>query len=171
MPMQHPKYSAARKQLISFLRTQGYNVHPEEVYCPDAEHCWVDVAAVKGKDYWAFEYKSRTDSIRRGLDQCRCYAKAFNYVVLVADRHRATSSPYFGSFKQNGFGVWTHVGIRFHTLLKPQRRLGARDSRAAVERQFKRILAKARQGSRNFRMVLSITNRYLLGRAVTGFGG
>jgi hypothetical protein len=151
MSTQHPKYSAARKQLISFLRTNGYNVHPQEVYCPDAEHCWVDVAAVKGQDYWAFEYKSRTDSIRRGLDQCRCYARAFNYVVLVADRYRATSSPYFGSFKQNGFGFWTHVGITFHPLLKPQRGLADKESRVVVERQFKHILTKG-QGDKDRKM-------------------
>jgi hypothetical protein len=143
MPIQHPKYSTARKQLISFLQTEGFKVHPEEVYCPDAEHCWVDVAAVKAQDYWAFEYKSRTDSIRRGLDQCHSYAKAFNYVVLVADRYRATSSPHFGSFKQNGFGVWSHVGFRFHPLLKPQRRLTTRDGRAIVERQFRSVIAEA----------------------------
>jgi len=142
MPPQHPKYSAARKQLISFLQTEGFRVHPEEVFCPDAKHCWVDVAAVKGQDYWAFEYKSRTDSIRRGLDQCHSYAKAFNFVVLVADRNRATSSPYFGNFKQNGFGVWSHVGIIFHPLLKPKRRLAAKNSRVVVERQFRRVLAE-----------------------------
>lgn len=145
MPTQHPKYPAARKQLISFLQTEGFRVHPEEVYCPDAKHCWVDVAALKGQDYWAFEYKSRTDSIRRGLDQCHSYAKAFNFVVLVADRNRATASPYFGNFKQNGFGVWSHVGIRFHPLLKPKRRLATKNSRAVVERQFRRIIGETEQ--------------------------
>ena len=145
MPTQHPKYPAARKQLISFLQTEGFKVHPEEVYCPDAKHCWVDVAALKGQDYWAFEYKSRTDSIRRGLDQCNSYAKAFNFVVLVANRNRATASPYFGTFKQNGFGVWSHVGIRFHPLLKPKRRLAAKNSRAVVDRQFKRIIGETEQ--------------------------
>jgi hypothetical protein len=145
MPVGHPKYSAARKLLISFLRTQRYKVHPQEVYCPDGEHCWVDVAALKDQDYWAFEYKSQKDSIRRGLDQCRCYSKAFNYVVLVADRNHATSSPYFGNFKQDGFGVWSHAGVRFHTLLNPQRRPVAKESRAIVERQFRRIIAEAQE--------------------------
>ncbi|MGA2626017.1 MAG: hypothetical protein ABSF63_03020 [Candidatus Bathyarchaeia archaeon] len=145
MPAQHPKYSAARKQLISFLQTEGFKVHPEEVYCPDAKHCWVDVAALKGQDYWAFEYKSRKDSIKRGLDQCRCYAKAFNFVVLVADRNRATSSPYFGKFKQNGFGVWSHVGIRFHPLLKPKRLMAVKGSRVVVERQFRWMKTEAQE--------------------------
>jgi hypothetical protein len=140
MTVKHPSYQAAREQLILFLRAEGFKVHPEEVYCPAAEHCWVDVAAVKGQDYWAFEYKSRNDSIKRGLAQCRSYSNAFNYVVLVADRHRATSSPYFGIFKQNGFGVWSHTGYGFNPLLKPQRRPVAPRSRSVIERQFRHVM-------------------------------
>lgn len=140
MTPKHLKYEAARKQLILFLRSEGFKVHPEEVYCPAAEHCWVDVAAVKGEDYWAFEYKSRTDSIKRGLAQCRSYSNSFNYVVLVADRYRATSSPYFGNFKRNGFGVWSHAGAGFKPLLQPHRRTVARQSRIVIERQFRRAI-------------------------------
>ena len=139
MAYQHPKYQAARKQLVSFLRTQGFQVHPAEVYCPDTGHCWVDVAALKGQDYWAFEYKSRNDSIKRGLEQCRSYSHAFNYVVLVADRHRATASPYFGNFKRNGFGVWSHTENHFNPLLQPHRRAVAGRSRAVIEHQFIRL--------------------------------
>jgi hypothetical protein len=133
-------YQWARKQLVAFLRSEGFQVHPEEIYCPTEEHCWVDVAALKDRDFWAFEYKSRSDSIKRGLAQCRSYSKAFNYVVLVADRHRATASPYFGNFKRDGFGVWSHARLGFNTLLKPQRRTVARQSRAVIERQFKRLI-------------------------------
>ena len=140
MEPQHPNYQSARKQLVSFLSSRGFQVHPEEVYCPTSEHCWVDVAAVKGQDFWAFEYKSRTDSIKRGLAQCRSYSSAFNYVVLVADRHRATASPCFGNFKRNGFGVWSHSGSRFNPLLKPERRPVARGKRAIIERQFRRMV-------------------------------
>jgi len=137
MPNAHPSYRAARKQLSSFLQGQGYRVHPREVYCPAVQHCWVDVAAMKGQDFWAFEYKSRNDSMRRGLSQCQAYANAFNYVVLVADRERATSSPYFGAFKRDGFGVWSHAGSGFHALLKPLRRTPLRGSRVVIERQFR----------------------------------
>jgi hypothetical protein len=139
----HPDYQSARKLLISFLRSEGFKVHPAEVYCPAEEHCWVDVAAVKDQDYWAFEYKSRNDSIKRGLAQCRSYSKAFNYVVLVADRHRATASPYFVKFKRNGFGVWSHAGLGFNLLLKPHRRPVARESRVFIERQFRHIISNA----------------------------
>jgi hypothetical protein len=136
MPDKDRGYAVARPQLISFLRGQGFKPHPNEVFCP-AEHCWVDVAAVKGQDYWAFEYKSRKDSVKRGLDQCCSYAKAFNYVVLVADRHRATSSPYFGEFKRHGFGVWSHTQDGFYPLLNPKRQGVLGKAAVVVRRQFR----------------------------------
>ncbi len=140
MPNNHRNYPAARRQLISFLQSQGFSTHPNEVFCPATQHCWVDVAALKRQDYWAFEYKSRNDSIRRGLEQCRSYSKAFNYVVLVADRHRTTSSPYFGHFKRYGFGVWSHTTNGFYPLLHPKRRSVVGKVRAVIERQFKRTV-------------------------------
>jgi hypothetical protein len=143
MPTCHRGYPVARKQLIAFLQNQGYTVHPSEVFCPTPYHCWVDVAAFKGQDYWAFEYKSRTDSIRRGLEQCSAYANAFNYVVIVADRHRVTRSPYFARFKESGFGVWQHQGPRFHTLIPPKRRTAIKRAKAVVERQFKPLVCQS----------------------------
>ena len=140
MPNNHRSYAAARTQLIAYLQTQGYKAHPNEVFCPGGEHCWVDVAAMKGRDYWAFEYKSRNDSIRRGFDQCRSYAKGFNYVVLVADRHRITSSAYFHQLKAEGFGIWRHDRFGFHSLLAPKRRNTMRSVKLVVERQFAHLL-------------------------------
>ena len=139
MSNDHPNYVAARGQLIAYLQTRGYKAHPDEVFCPSGKHCWVDVAALKDKDYWAFEYKSRTDSIRRGFDQCRSYAKGFNYVVLVADRNRVTSSPYFYHFMAEGFGVWRHDRLGFHPILPPKRRATVGNVRRVVERQFRRV--------------------------------
>jgi hypothetical protein len=138
MPSRRGNYAVARGRLIAFLQAQGFKPHPNEVFCP-TEHCWVDVGALKGQDYWAFEYKSRNDSIRRGLEQCHCYAEAFNYVVLVVDRHRATSSPYFGRFKSYGFGVWSHTVYGFYQLLNPKRRSVARRARVVIERQFSHL--------------------------------
>jgi hypothetical protein len=132
-------YREARGDLISFLLDNGFRPHPREVFCPSPTHCWVDVAALKDSDYWAFEYKSRNDPIRRGLDQCRSYSRAFNYVVLVADRHRTTRSPYFGRFKRQGFGVWTHTANSFYPILKPRRQSVIRRAGSVVERQFKRL--------------------------------
>jgi hypothetical protein len=139
MSNDHPNYVAARGQLIAYLQTQGYKAHPDEVFCPSGEHCWVDVAALRGQDYWAFEYKSRTDSIRRGFDQCRSYAKGFNYVVLVADRKRVTSSPYFLHFRAEGFGIWRHDRLGFHPIIQPRRSTTIRNIKLVVERQFRRV--------------------------------
>jgi len=139
MSNDHPNYVAARGQLIAYLQTQGYKAHPDEVFCPSGEHCWVDVAALRGQDYWAFEYKSRTDSIRRGFDQCRSYAKGFNYVVLVADRNRVTSSPYFRNFMAEGFGIWRHDRSGFHPIIQPRRSTTIGNIKLVVERQFRRV--------------------------------
>jgi hypothetical protein len=147
MSNHHGNYASARGELIAYLRVQGYRPHPDEVFCPGGEHCWVDVAALKGQDYWAFEYKSRNDSIRRGFDQCQSYAGVFNYVVLVADRHRITSSPYFRRFKAEGFGIWRHDVLGFHPLLNPKRRSSVRNLKRVVERQFKRMRSPKEPGA------------------------
>jgi hypothetical protein len=139
MSSTHPPYETARGHLIAYLHEQGYRVHPNEVFCPSGRHCWVDVAAVKGSDYWAFEYKSRSDSIRRGFDQCSSYANGFNYVVLVADRHRVTSSPYFPSFMSKGFGVWRHDRLGFRQILQPKRHTALTEVKRTVERQFRHL--------------------------------
>ena len=133
-------YATARGKLLTYLQTQGFKPHPNEVFCPSGEHCWVDVAALKGQDYWAFEYKSRKDSIRRGFEQCCSYAKGFNYVVLVADRYRVTSSPYFSHFRNEGFGVWRHDRFGFQAILQPKRRPAMKRVNAVVQRQFRRSL-------------------------------
>jgi hypothetical protein len=147
MSIDHPTYNAARGQLITYLRTQGYKVHPNEVFCPSGEHCWVDVAAIKGQDYWAFEYKSRSDSMRRGFHQCRSYAKGFNYVVLVADRNRVTSSPYFFRFRAEGFGVWRHDKLGFRQILQPKRRTTMKQVKRTVERQLRHLCDTSRTSS------------------------
>lgn len=147
MPTNNGHYPAARKQLIAYLQTQGFTAHPNEVFCPAKEHHWVDVAAFKGQDYWAFEYKSRTDSIRRGLEQCCSYAEAFNYVVLVADRYRVTSSPYLGQFTHRGFGIWRHYGASFYPLVSPKRQPVKRDAKVIIERQFRRAIRERGEGN------------------------
>jgi len=137
-------YASAREDLLQFLKSSGFKPHPLEVFCPSSRHCWVDVAAAKGSDLWAFEYKSRSDSIRTGLEQCQSYASAFNCVVLVADRHRITSSPYFSKFKQEGFGVWGHKQGGFYSIVAPERRYVASTARRVIERQFGSLLKPTR---------------------------
>ena len=140
-------YASARKDLLKFLRTSGFKPHPLEVFCPSSRHCWVDVAAAKGSDLWAFEYKSRSDSIKRGLEQCQSYARAFNFVVLVVDRYRVTSSPYFVEFKRAGFGVWRHNITGFHSIISPVRRRVSSNARRVIERQFGNLFIPLRDGN------------------------
>jgi hypothetical protein len=141
MAIKGSSYLLSRPSFITFLESQGFKTHPREVFCPASDHCWVDVAAKKGSDFWAFEYKSRSDSIKRGLEQCTCYAKAFNYVVLVADRKRMTGSTHFGEFKRRGFGIWRHDQSRFYSLVSPVRRMVPRKASRSIERQFRHILS------------------------------
>jgi len=140
-------YASARKDLLKFLRTSGFKPHPLEVFCPSSRHCWVDVAAAKGSDLWAFEYKSRSDSIKRGLEQCQSYARAFNFVVLVVDRYRVTSSPYFVEFKRVGFGVWRHNRTGFYSIVSPVRRRVSSKARRVIERQFGNLFTPLRYGN------------------------
>ncbi len=163
-------YRIARQQLISFLEDHGFASHPSEVFCPPAIdpcstsltqffrvhheiglkvasmplHYWVDVAARKDQDYWAFEYKSRNDSMKRGFDQCCAYSSGFNYVVLVADRLRLTKSDYFTRFKRQGFGVWRHDGARFYSILPAKRRTASTNANAAIRKQFQHAFAEER---------------------------
>jgi hypothetical protein len=98
-------YPSAREDLLRFLESSRFKPHPLEVFCPSSTHCWVDVAAAKGPDLWAFEYKSRSDSIRRGFEQCRSYSCAFNYVVLVADRSQPAPISVDSNGKGSAYGV------------------------------------------------------------------
>jgi hypothetical protein len=79
------------------------------------------------------------------MEQCRSYSRAFNYVVLIADRHRVTLSPYFGKFKREGVGVWRHSGADFYSIILPKRREVTRQARMVVYRQFRRLRSSTNQ--------------------------
>lgn len=69
----------------------------------------MDIAARMGSFYWAFEYKSETDSISRGLEQVKCYSEWFDYVVLVTERVlNHSKSELFWGLKTAGAGVWNY---------------------------------------------------------------
>jgi hypothetical protein len=62
-----------------------------------------------GSFYWAFEYKSETDSISRGVEQVKSYSNWFDYVVLVSERSlNHTKSDLFWDLKGAGAGVWNY---------------------------------------------------------------
>jgi hypothetical protein len=91
----------------SYLHTIGFLLYPSEFDCVYSEHPFVDIAARMGSFYWAFEYKSESDSVSRGLEQLKCYSKWFDYIVMVSERtfnHR-TSDTYW-AFKNIGAGIW-----------------------------------------------------------------
>jgi len=132
----------------SYLLKMGFSIYPREFDCAGSEHPFVDLAAKMGAFYWAFEYKSETDSISRGLEQIRCYSQWFDYVVLVTERILDHGrSGLFWDLKSVGAGIWNyfpgsqkcihqvnpilqepepgnrkHVGIRFRNLEKPRKR-------------------------------------------------
>ena len=111
--MHLPETSAAMpcyESFKHFLIRSGYRVFPEELTCPTAKHPFVDVAARMGCHYWAFEYKSACDDIRRAVGQAQSYSTWFDYVVVVSERrldHR-TSETYW-DLRKMGIGVWNYL--------------------------------------------------------------
>ena len=89
--------------------------------------------------YWAFEYKSKSDSITRGVEQLRCYAEWFDYVVLVSEKvldHR--KSEKYWELKNMGAGMWSYdpdIG-RCLESHNPEIQRPARRNRGFVSRRF-----------------------------------
>lgn len=70
----------------------------------------VDIAAKMGEYFWAFEYKSKNDSISRGVDQLRCYSEWFDLVVLVSERLVShDKSENYWRLKNMGAGLWNYT--------------------------------------------------------------
>jgi hypothetical protein len=91
-----------------YLRQAGFTVYPTEFVCNNSNHPFVDIAAKMGAFYWAFEYKSENDSISRGIEQVKCYADWFDYVVLVSERLvEHTRSRNFWRAASCGAGLWS----------------------------------------------------------------
>ncbi len=89
------------------LRERGFKVFPHEFACRHSEHPFVDLAGRMGNYFWAFEYKSASDSISRGVQQVLCYREWFDYVVLVTEKaldHRFSDN--YWELKRIGVGMW-----------------------------------------------------------------
>lgn len=140
------------------LEKIGFSTYPTEFDCLYSKHPLVDVAAKMGSFHWAFEYKSESDSISRGIEQVSCYSNWFDFVVLVCERtfdHR-TSHNYW-ELKKLGAGLWFYDKYEDKCILKkdPVIQKPLKRNRAFVSRRFaslshRNFLADSNQVSLDF---------------------
>ena len=121
------------------LSRLGFTVYPEEFDCIYSDHPLVDIAARMGAFYWAFEYKSESDSISRGVEQVGCYRKWFDYVVLVSERmldHRKSDN--YWKLRRIGAGIWVYDPEKDTHMVKAQPIIRSPDrvQRSLVVRRF-----------------------------------
>jgi hypothetical protein len=124
------------EQLLISLKQEGFTLYPGELDCNTPNHRWVDIAACKDDSLWAFEFKSRGDSLKRGLSQCLAYSLAFDYVVLIAQGKRLTRSRLFQEFRKGGIGLWSLHGSRFLKISEPKPQRPQRRYRARMRVKF-----------------------------------
>ena len=107
--------------LVAYLRSKDFQVYPMEMVAESVVHeknFVVDVAAIKDRKIWAFEYKTRTDPVKRAILQAENYLKCFDFVVVVAENlsdltnHRAI-------FRRLGAGTWFIKGYEVSELDQP----------------------------------------------------
>lgn len=138
-----PCYESFKRHLMSL----GFTVYPSEFDCIYSEHPLVDIAAKMGSFYWAFEYKSETDSVSRGIEQLECYLRWFDYVVLVSERtfdHRSSSN--YWELKDIGAGLWFYDPFQNKCIQKtnPIIQNPQRFNRRSVTRKFKTVAQNRR---------------------------
>ena len=83
--------------LQQYLDQLGFTCYPRELKLEGEEHPFVDLAAYKRDNFWAFEYKSFGDWLGKGIEQCKCYARWFDRVSLVTDNTLASAISYFAN--------------------------------------------------------------------------
>ena len=142
-----PCYSNFR----DYLGRMGFSLNPGEFDCIYSKHPLVDLAGKMGSFYWAFEYKSETDSISRGVNQVRCYSEWFDYVVLVTERglnHR--NSEHFWELRDAGAGVWNYFPDSDKCIeqMNPRLQKPEKSNRRFVGTRF-RALKRKRNWSRS----------------------
>jgi hypothetical protein len=134
-----------------YLVTRGFTVYPYEFDCFGAKHPLVDIAGKIGSFYWAFEYKSETDSISRGVEQVKSYSDWFDYVVLVSERVlNHAKSDFFWDLKSAGAGVWTYFpdSSKCVEQVNPQLQCPDRNNHRSVGSRFRALSQKRRKWSR-----------------------
>ncbi len=142
-----PCYSGFKDYLVA----RGFTIYPNEFDCFGAKHPFVDVAGRMGSFYWAFEYKSETDSISRGLEQLKSYSEWFDYIVLVSERVlNHTKSDLFWELKGVGAGVWNYFpeSDKCVEQMNPQLQNPDRFNRRIVGSRFRALSQKRKRWSR-----------------------
>ncbi len=132
------------------LAKAGFTIYPGEFDCIGSRHPLVDIAGKMGSFYWAFEYKSESDSISRGVNQVRCYAAWFDYVVLVTERVlNHTKSDLFWDLKEAGAGVWNYFPESDECIeqVNPQLQRPDHGNRRFVGSRFRALGGKRRRWS------------------------
>lgn len=130
----------------TYLVRRGFRVYPTEFDCIQSKHPFVDIAAKMGSHYWAFEYKSQSDSISRGIEQVDCYSEWFDYVVLVSERfldHR--NSENYWRLRESGAGLWFYDPAQSKCIEKiyPALQIPNARARRFVARRFATIIRRS----------------------------
>jgi hypothetical protein len=142
-----PCYSQFRDHLLK----SGFTVYPGEFDCVSSKHPFVDIAGKMGSFYWAFEYKSETDSISRGVEQVRSYSDYFDYVVLVTEKVlNHAKSDLFWDLKDAGAGVWNYFPESDKCIkqVNPELQRPDKGNRRFVGSRFRALGGKRRRWSR-----------------------
>ena len=137
-----PKNRMCYSSFKEYLARRGFTVYPSEFDCGNSKHPLVDIAARNGSFYWAFEYKSESDSISRGVEQVECYSHWFDYVVLVSEQcldH--TKSRCFWELASSGMGIWNYFPSKNECFERknPQLQNPEKKSRNLVARRFRAL--------------------------------
>lgn len=129
-------------QFKDHLGKSGFTLFPSEFDCFGSKHPLVDIAGKMGSFYWAFEYKSESDSISRGVEQVKSYSDWFDYVVLVTEKVlNHSKSELFWELKEVGAGVWNYFPDSGKCIkqVNPVLQLPDRGNRRFVGSRFRAI--------------------------------
>ena len=151
------KYVGRYPSLASWLVSIGHIVYPYEMICEPVKkqityfrshylYGKVDVVSRFQGKLWAWEYKSKSDNVLRGLKQVKNYARSFNYVCLVAENSgvcdrvvKAQKESVENILKKMGVGlVWDDEGT-FRILTDPKLQNPVQNLNEALLKRFQRF--------------------------------
>ena len=147
--------------ITEYLQMDGFVVYPTEIYCgidnvPHYPYRFVDAAAYKEGNFYAFEFKSSGDPLcsERVFKQIENYKVSFDYVILVAEIPRKGRTGVTLNLKGKkiydiirlGAGIWI-LSINNSTkkyvvkeIVKPKKQKPNLNNKRFIEKQFTLIL-------------------------------